>query len=550
MFFSGGKWLVRDLASRNGVLINGQKIDAEHTLEDGEVLTIGACEAEFTHSPPEGSMLVGTAIDVSAGPFDIIERKSGTRYDQNPLREGSTRTKPGLNELYLLARSMAEATQTSELAHRTLSGLFAGTSASAGAVLLPPTGINQTSDDNWECVAAQVRNSDQKPEVSRYLTKLVLEDHEALLARDLSERALLSAQDSLSRMRADSAICAPIRRGAEILGLIHLYATKATRSLDSDDLEFALAVADQFAVALQNVQDREVLEAGLWKAEEEAQDLRQQLEVETELIGRSRQMQELRERVGRVAPTDATVLIRGESGVGKELVARAVHFNSPRRDQAFVCVNCAALTESLLESELFGHEKGSFTGAAARKVGKFEQADRGTLFLDEVGEMSPEVQSKFLRVLEGHPFERVGGSQPVEVDVRVVTATNRDLERAVKEGQFRRDLYFRLQVLEINVPPLRKHPDDVPVIAEHFLRRIAAKSRIRATGFTPEALDVLRSYNWPGNVRELKNVIERSAILSDNTLLTGDDIRLLNLDRPTPLFTQSEQFADAVPSPP
>ncbi|MGE0378848.1 MAG: sigma 54-interacting transcriptional regulator, partial [Planctomycetaceae bacterium] len=479
----------------------------------------------------------------------------GTRYDPPLTQEGATRTRPGLSELYFLARSMAEAAQTTELAERALAGLFAGTSASIGAVLLAHSDDSSRARETLECIASQIKNSEQKPVVSRYLSEIVLADHEALLARDLSERGLVAVQDSLNRMSADSAICAPIRRGKLILGLIHLYAVKGTRSLDSDDLEFALAVADQFAVALQNVQDRELLEAGLSKAEEEAEDLRQQLEVETELIGNSRQLQELRERVGRVAPTDAIVLIRGESGVGKELVARAVHFNSRRRDQPFVCVNCAALTESLLESELFGHEKGSFTGAAARKIGKFEQADRGTLFLDEVGEMSPEIQSKFLRVLEGHPFERVGGSKPIEVDVRVVTATNRDLERAVKDGVFRQDLYFRLQVLEINVLPLRKHPDDVPAIAQHFLRRIAAKSRIRAQGFTPEALDVLREYSWPGNVRELKNVIERSAILSDNTLLTAEDIRLLNLDRPTPLGSHfwtsgSPKSQEPPPAPP
>jgi Nif-specific regulatory protein len=336
-----------------------------------------------------------------------------------------------------------------------------------------------------------------------------MQDREALLARDLSEQGWITLHDSLERLSAESAICAPIRRGRTLLGLIHLYTTKGSRSLDSDDLEFTLAVADQLAVALQNVRDRESLAVGLSKAEEEAQGLRQQLEVETELVGHSRQVEQLRENIGRVAPTDATVLIRGESGVGKELVARAVHFNSLRRDQPFICVNCAALTESLLESELFGHEKGSFTGATARKIGKFEQADKGTLFLDEIGEMSPEVQSKFLRVLEGHPFERVGGSQPIAVDVRVVTATNRHLEQAVREGQFRQDLYFRLQVFEIVVPPLRKHPDDIPAIAQHFLNRIIARSRVRARGFTEEALELLRAYHWPGNVRELKNVIER-----------------------------------------
>ncbi len=536
VFFSAGHWSVRDLGSRNGILVDGVRIQGEVELEHGNVLTIGACEAEFTHTPPEGSIVVGGVIDVGQrAAFDIIERKSGTRFDKPPVTDTSTRTKPGLNELYQLARSMAEATETSILAERALEGLFAGTSASLGAILLVSGNDDAADVEGLECIASFARHSDQKPAVSRYLSEIVLEDREALLARDLSENESLALRDSLSLISAESAICAPIRREKRVLGLIHLYAIKAGRSLDGDDLEFTLAVADQFGIALENVRSRESLQHGLSKAASVVDDLRQQLEVETELVGRSSQMNDLRNKVGRVAPTDATVLIRGESGVGKELVARAVHFNSDRRDQAFVCVNCAALSESLLESELFGHEKGSFTGATGQKLGKFEQADKGTLFLDEVGEMSPEVQSKFLRVLEGHPFERVGGSKPIQVDVRVVTATNRNLEQAVKDGDFRQDLYFRLQVLELFVPPLRKHPDDIPVIAGHFLERTATRSRVRAKGFTNEAVEVLREYHWPGNVRELKNVIERSAILSDNELLTADDIRLHNLDRPTPL---------------
>ncbi len=308
----------------------------------------------------------------------------------------------------------------------------------------------------------------------------------------MSQDSSLDERDSLGKLAAHSAICAPVRRDRRVLGVIHLYSTRSERPLDSGDLEFTLAVADQFAVALENLRDREALVEGLSRAEEENLDLRQQLEVETELIGESPLMNQLRQTIGRIAPTEATVLIRGESGVGKELVARAVHFNSPRRDGAFVCVNCAALTESLLESELFGHEKGSFTGAAGQKIGKFEQAHGGTLFLDEIGEMSPEVQAKFLRVLEGHSFERVGGSKPIEVDVRVVTATNRNLEDAVRKGEFRQDLYFRLQVIEVFVAPLREHPEDIPTIALHFLKRLAGKSRVRARGFSPAALDVLR----------------------------------------------------------
>jgi Nif-specific regulatory protein len=215
--------------------------------------------------------------------------------------------------------------------------------------------------------------------------------------------------------------------------------------------------------------------------------------------------------------------------VGKELVARAIHFSSPRRDRALVCLNCAALSESLLESELFGHERGAFTGAIERKIGKFEQAHGGSLFLDEVGEMSLATQAKFLRALDGHAFDRGGGGTPLQVDVRVVAATNRDLEAAVKEGLFRKDLYFRLQVVELAVPPLRERKSDIPMLALYFLRRFARKSARSVVTFSPDALEMLVAYDWPGNVRELQNVVERAVILCSSTEVEAGDIHLSTL---------------------
>lgn len=543
VIFSEGQWFIRDLGSRNGVLINGDEIEGEALLRPGQVLLVGTCEIEFTHENPEVQRVAASSADLPLpDSFDIIERASGTRYDRSSAladgqrgEAGPPRTQPGLDELYQLARSMAEAKDTVSLAQETLDGLFAGTGATVGAVLVLPAPSREPDPQALECVAFHNINPSQQTAVSSYLSRVVLEEREALLARDLSEQESLAEHDSLGRLPAESAICAPVRVGERLLGVVHLYATDADDPLDSQDLEFALAVADQFAIALDNVRDRESLEQGFSRVAAQNEALLQQLEVETELVGDSLQMQQLRAKIGRVAPSEAIVLVRGESGVGKELVARAVHFNSPRREGPFVCVNCAALTESLLESELFGHEKGAFTGASAQRAGKFEQAHDGTLFLDEIGEMSPEIQSKFLRVLEGHPFERVGGSRPIEVDVRVVTATNHNLEQAVKDGGFRQDLFFRLQVLELAVPPLRDHPEDIDAIAHHFLSRTAARSVIKVKGFTEEALAVLQGYWWPGNVRELKNVIERSVILSDHARLTGEDIRLLNLERPTPV---------------
>jgi Nif-specific regulatory protein len=215
--------------------------------------------------------------------------------------------------------------------------------------------------------------------------------------------------------------------------------------------------------------------------------------------------------------------------VGKELIARAIHFTSPRKKEAFVCLNCAALSESLLESELFGHEKGAFTGATERKIGKFEAADLGTLMLDEIGEMSLAVQAKFLRVLEGHSFERLGGNQSIETNVRVIAATNRDLEVAVAEGEFRRDLYFRLNVVEMLVPPLRKRPEDIELLMHYFLDKFRSETGRKITGFTDEAVAELQKYKWPGNIRELKNIIERAVVLCRNKVIDVGDLSLSNL---------------------
>jgi two-component system response regulator HydG len=242
------------------------------------------------------------------------------------------------------------------------------------------------------------------------------------------------------------------------------------------------------------------------------------------IVGGSEAMRRVLEQVRKVAPTDATVLVLGESGTGKELVARAVHDGSPRREKPFVSVSCAAIPETLLESELFGHEKGSFTGAVRRKLGRFELAHEGTLFLDEVGELPPSVQVKLLRVLQERRFERVGGEETVEVDVRLVSATNRDLAAMVRGGRFREDLYYRLDVVPILLPPLRERPGDVEELARHFLARAAPRLGRAVKGFTPEALEVLRRHRWPGNVRELENVVEQALVFADGELVTPAEL--------------------------
>ncbi len=247
------------------------------------------------------------------------------------------------------------------------------------------------------------------------------------------------------------------------------------------------------------------------------------------IIAKSPKMQQVIEVIKVVARSNATVLITGETGTGKEVVARAIHSQSHRHGKPFVALSCAALPESLLESELFGHEKGSFTGAYAQKKGKFEVANRGTLFLDEIGEMSANIQVHLLRVLEEKEFTRVGGNEPIKVDVRVISATNRDMKQAIASGQFREDLYYRLNVVNIELPPLRERREDIPLLAQHFLKKFAVENQKEIAGFSPEATDFLLRYDWPGNVRELENTIERAVILAQNPVIEVADLTQQNL---------------------
>ncbi|MCC7342398.1 MAG: sigma-54-dependent Fis family transcriptional regulator, partial [Bryobacterales bacterium] len=244
------------------------------------------------------------------------------------------------------------------------------------------------------------------------------------------------------------------------------------------------------------------------------------------IIGRSAPMQEVFQLVMRVAQAKSTVLIAGESGVGKDLIARAIHFHSPRRDRPFVKINCTAIPENLMESELFGYEKGAFTGAAAAKPGKFEDANTGTVFLDEIGDVSPAVQVKLLRILQEREFERLGSNKTIGIDVRVIAATNQDLRAALEQGTFREDLFYRLNVVPINIPPLRKRKEDIPYLADYFLTKFAKESGRQIESLGDDALQLLESHYWPGNVRELENVIERAVVLSHGRVLTPDDIRI------------------------
>jgi DNA-binding NtrC family response regulator len=286
---------------------------------------------------------------------------------------------------------------------------------------------------------------------------------------------------------------------------------------------------------------RKVMETQLLKREHN--QLLEQVRLETgvfeNMVGKSRAMMRVFETIDKVAPTDVTVLIRGESGTGKELVARAIHFRSPRARKPFIAVNCAAFSRELVESELFGHEKGAFTGAVARREGKFEAANGGTLFLDEIGDMALETQAKLLRVLQEQVFERIGGNQPLNVDVRIIAATNQDLEAMIEQGKFREDLYYRLKVVEIRVPPVRERREDVPLMVQHFIAEARQRFSAPEKQLTPEAMRACVEAPWKGNARSLKAAIEQAVILSSGTGITPED-----------LFAGSEPEGDHASAPP
>ena len=293
-------------------------------------------------------------------------------------------------------------------------------------------------------------------------------------------------------------------------------AVDAIRSGAVDFLDKPLS-SERVIVTLQNVLRQSALRS-------ENRELKLAMESKYEIVGKSPSLVKVLEAVQRAAPTSATVLLLGESGVGKELVARTVHRNSPRAGQRFVQVNCAAIPEELIESELFGHEKGSFTGATEKQVGKFEQADRGTIFLDEVGDMSPKTQAKVLRVLQEQEVERLGSARTIKVDVRVIAATNKNLEEAIQRGEFREDLYFRLNVIPIVVPPLRERREDIPRLVQHFGRMASDEHNLRAKRFEPDAMEALQRYRWRGNIRELRNTIERLVIMTADDVVRLDDL--------------------------
>lgn len=564
IFYRDGFWFVEDLGSRNGTYVDEKLVlSAVNELYPGCRLQIGHSIFQFGCGEPENadtepnyvdddhletarSGIFGVTEDALAAPepdefskTEILHQTGHTAIldkEINPKAETriTTRTGYGPVELCRLAYHLGKAEEVDQVAKLAIEGLLNATGAEGAGLWLFPYNLNSVQQASDIRLVANATLEDQQYRlISESLVRTVFEKKEAFLFHEKpktpSKRKKPQPTERHFASSGNNTLAAPIRFQNGILGLLHLYTVVESKHLDEADLEYTLAVADTVGVALAHVNKQKELSANLTQVKKENTSLREMLQMNSEIIGGSEQMKQIHHLIARAAEGKASLLIRGESGVGKELIARAVHFASPRRSKPLVCLNCAAISESLLASELFGHEKGSFTGATERKIGKFEAANTGTLFLDEIGEMSPALQAKFLRVLEGSSFERVGGNTTVTVDVRVIAATNRDLEKEVAEGRFRHDLFFRLRVLEIVVPPLRKRPDDIPVLANYFLQKYCMETGRKYEGFDPEAMKVLASYRWPGNVRELKNVIERAVVLGAGMYIGSQDLLLSSL---------------------
>jgi transcriptional regulator with GAF, ATPase, and Fis domain len=335
------------------------------------------------------------------------------------------------------------------------------------------------------------------------------------IREDLVQQATWEQCAILSSSDTEHIVCVPLLAVERVLGVIYL--STSSTPFAEEHAFFLSSVARIAAVTIENVSRVESLQA-------ENQRLLVEVKAEHTLIGESRPMQRVNDFVRRVARGDSTVLIRGESGTGKELVARSVHANGLRPEKPFVAINCAAIPEALLESELFGHEKGAFTGAATLRKGKFEAAEDGTLFLDEIGEMAPLLQAKLLRLLQQREFERLGGNRLLPFNARVVAATNKNLDQAIKAGEFRQDLYYRLNVVSILLPPLREHRDDIPALALYFANKYAARSKRRFKGIAADARSLLMRYSWPGNVRELENAIEHAIVMGLTDEILPEDL--------------------------
>jgi Nif-specific regulatory protein len=504
---------LEDRDSLNGTYVNNVKV-AKAVLSHGDRISIGASILLF-QAAEDGAELV--QFDES-----LPDNQSTLELSPSDLSPGRaaaslppwTPVEAHLELLLKIAASLQSSLGVRSIQNKVLEFLFEALPCDRGTMLL--TASSQAAPQS---AAGWTRPSGPcaPPPMSRAIFKRVIDEGKAVLSRETKEDAAFSGSDSLARSGARSILAVPLTASDRRIGLIYLQSSSAADAFDTDHLRLLTAVGAIVGLAVENAQRLEWVES-------ENHRLEQEVRVDRNLVGESSTIVQVYQQIKRVAPTQCTVLILGESGTGKELAARAIHRSSERSGQPFIPVNCAVFSDTLLESDLFGHEKGSFTGAIARKQGKLEIADRGTLFLDEVGELALHLQAKLLRVLQEREFERVGGLRPIQVDVRIIAATNRNLLEEVSNGGFRQDLYYRLNVVAVTMPALRDRRDDIPLLAECFLSRSVARIKRRLRGISPEALKCLTQYSWPGNVRELENAIERAVVLGSSDWILPEDL--------------------------
>ena len=519
----GSAFRLQDLDSRNSTFVSGVPVK-ERVLVHGDQIRIGNSILIFQGSNSE-SVPGNASLQLDATPVPgaatVILRKEDALYLQRPRPDSlpaTAKTVRDLNALLDFSRTLNSVRGLAALQEKVLDAVLAIVPADQAAILLTENGRAGFSPSFASIVGRDRRLGTNQPiHASQTILKRVLEENLAVLSSDVQSDDAFRDAESLLERRIHSVLAVPLEVQDKMLGVMYLDASSPGARFNSDLLQLVTTLGNITALAIENARHLERLGG-------ENRRLHEELNIHHSMIGESKAMHEVYGFVSRVAGRDSTVLISGESGTGKELVARAVHMNSGRADKPFVAINCAAITETLLESELFGHERGAFTGAVSQKKGKLEIAEGGTVFLDEIGELAVPMQAKLLRVLQEREFERVGGTRPIKLDVRLIAATNRDLKEASRTGGFRPDLYYRLNVVSLQMPALRERREDIPMLAAFFAAQYAEKVKRRVAGISPEARTCLMHYDWPGNVRELENAIERAVVLGSTELILAEDL--------------------------
>jgi len=536
---TGDQFKIQDLNSRNSTFVNGVPV-IERVLASGDEIKIGASLFVFVLPEAERAKSLSTSVEFhksESGGSTIILRKKDARYlQQLSDMQATSRTVGDLNALLRISKAVNSVRGLEALERQVLERIFEIAPADRGAILLCEHGIDEwTSAFGWDRVAGP----SQAVQVSRTIVSQVLSDGVAVLCNDLPATQSFSDTVSLLERRIHSVLAVPLEVFDRTLGVIYLDASNPKAHFDENHLQLLTAIGSIAAAALDNARRMESLE-------QENHRLQAEISLEHNMVGDSPRMRDVYHFIARVAPRDVTVLIFGESGTGKELVARAMHRNSSRATKPCVAINCAALAETLLESELFGHEKGAFTGAVTQKKGKLEIAEGGTVFLDEIGELAPSLQAKLLRVLQEREFERVGGTRTIKLDVRLIAATNRDLEEEVKRGRFREDLFYRLNVVALRMPALRERREDIPLLASYFAAKFSQRSNRPVLGVSAQARACMTNYDWPGNVRELENAIERAVVLGSSDLILPEDLPEAVLEKAESAGATMTAFHDAL----